>query len=196
MIKRGLYFLLSFIIVCSCSFTYLSKEVDAATTESRVYKSVQDFVKDFNSQELSGMYFHIDSYNVKTYNGVRRFNAKLNLGEEFSLSGIVNKDNSLRSITFQSKVYYATELDPDIEGGTGDLGLERIMMAYSLIQTLNPESKWELVSGKVLSMIKKVPLIDPGKGKKTISSKVKVNGLTYSVYLPKNSDVFTLKVSK
>lgn len=195
MIKRGLYFLLSFIIVCSCSFTYFSNAVDAATTESRVYKSVQDFVKAFNSLELSGVYFHIESYNVKTVNGVKKFNAKLNV-EGYSLSGIVNKDNSLRSITFQSKVYYATEIDPDIDGGTGDLGLDRVMMAYTLIQTLNPESKWELVSGKVFSIVKKVPLIDPGKRKKTISSKVKVNGLTYSVYLPKNSDVFTLKASK
>ncbi|MEE4565835.1 hypothetical protein [Paenibacillus polymyxa] len=200
------------IILCSSAiivagiFTQFANEASASIStisssqskkEPRIFNTVSGFVKKFNQEgsKLSGDSvgnYHIDSYKVISANGLKTF--KASMGETKVLTGVVNPDNSLKSVSFTDKVYYMTT--EDAEEAEGDLGVDRMMFNIQMVNTLNPKTVSSYVSTKVWNFLGLIPrIVDSEKDKKSFNKKISIYGLTYNVSLSK-SDFYTYKVSK
>lgn len=198
--KYGRTVLAFMLVLCVLSFpigpdysVHASSSKKANKQQPRIFKSVQDFVKIFNQQ---GSY-NINNYKVKEVKGEKVFITEFYDGY-LVLTGVLNTDNSIRSLSFQSDVIYLTkeeQLQMDEEGIEGDLGIERALYVQQIVSSIYNGSDYSSsVLFKVYDLIGLIPSVDPGE-RRVISKKITIDGVTYSMYVS-NSDVFNFKVSK
>lgn len=164
-----------------------------AQKTKQLFKSVPYFVKKFNSYEGG---FIISDYKITKDQETNLFSVKLD--ESSALTGVLNTDNSIKSLTLQTKVEYLTKEEKeelDEYGIEGDMGIERAIYAAQIIYAIyNGNEYYGSVSSKISELLSHIPMVDPGK-QRVFSKKITIDGVTYSMYVSK-SDVFTLKISK
>ncbi|WP_322906171.1 hypothetical protein [Paenibacillus campi] len=195
--KKLFYVWIALSILLSVAFSPMGTIHAATNKPASIYSSVPNFVKKFNNEQSASSFYHIKKYDVKTVNGVKQFSATFDdTTGGYKLFGEVNPDHSLKNLTFQSDMYYADKYNPELEDGVGDIGIERLLIVITLVHILNPQAQVEQVQKQVIALINQVPKVNPGKKKKTISGKVTANGLTYSINVPQNVEVFTLRITK
>ncbi|WEK54633.1 MAG: hypothetical protein P0Y55_00725 [Candidatus Cohnella colombiensis] len=167
--------------------SYVERAVDQylqikTVNKNKLYSSADAFIKEYNKDKNLMDQVVIDKYQVKTVNGVKQL-----IGNTWSgtLTGVINNDNTLKSVTIREKMTYPTqrEINDAAEAGMSPVHGARIghiLASLSLVYTLDPDGNEAYGATIINDWINALP---NKKTSQTQSKEFTKNGMTYKMWV-------------
>ncbi|WP_256759871.1 hypothetical protein [Cohnella sp. WQ 127256] len=163
-----------------------------STDKKKIYSSASAFIKEYNKPKEVFDQMTIDQYTIKKVDGSDTLVANLYNG---TLTGAINADKSLRSITVRQKMAFPTqqeikEADEAGMSATLDARMGHILISTGILYTLDPKGI-DADTSKIQDWIRDLP---NNKSSKALSQKFIINGFVYNMIV--KDGFFNLTVTR